>query len=487
VNSSGNLGTFEVSSGSSGSSGTSGSSGSSGTSGGGTSSYIITIKEVGSNIVMAGSGTLNINGLTLLAGATGPMNGAGLGVNSATFILGANGGYFDQYGGILTNPTNFGSGSGLGSDTSSGDIVGAVYNGAPPHLLIVPVGYTSGSYLSSSQTFNNKSFSSLGLTPGTYSYTWGTGSNAETMRVVVGGTASGGGTESGGTGSGATGSWFFYQSAEGTVTAGAPVNLGNAIFVINGGTYGTYNTFNPNKISGASNNLYFNVRGYNGTDYTTQFTNLRTYGGTISIAQGANAATYTLGPNVINFDNGTYSQPGTYSFIGLPTQGATMVASASTPFTYGTSIDLNIVPAGGGGGGNPFTYVLTGSEGGPATPANSNGRILMSKSVGGFGVNTLNPDLRIEGGLQAPNLILFYALDNNGSSAVSLMTSMDANGGTLTLSQGGNTAIFTLPASSVTYNSGASAGYFSLNAATQIQTAGSTFTTGSVTVTFTPN
>jgi hypothetical protein len=164
-----------------------------------------------------------------------------------------------------------------------------------------------------------------------------------------------------------------------------------------------------------------------------------------------------------------------------------MVASASTPFTYGTSIDLNIVPAGGGGGGNPFTYVLTGSEGGAASPADSNGRILMGKSIGGFNVNTLNPDLRIEDGLQAPNLILFYGIDNNGSSAVSLMTSMDANGGTLTLSQGGNTAIFTLPASSVTYNSGSTTAYFALNGATQTQTAGSTFTTGPVTVTFTSN
>jgi hypothetical protein len=55
-------------------------------------------------------------------------------------------------------------------------------------LLIVPVGYTSGSYLTSSQTFNSQTFTSLGLVAGTYSYTWGTGSNAEILSVVVGGT-----------------------------------------------------------------------------------------------------------------------------------------------------------------------------------------------------------------------------------------------------------------------------------------------------------
>jgi hypothetical protein len=335
VNSSGNLGTFEVSSGSSGSSGTSGSSGSSGTSGssgssgtsgGGTSSYIITIKEVGSNIVMAGSGTLNINGLTLLAGATGPMNGAGLGVNSATFILGANGGYFDQYGGILTNPTNFGSGSGLGSDTSSGDIVGAVYNGAPPHLLIVPVGYTSGSYLSSSQTFNNKSFSSLGLTPGTYSYTWGTGSNAETMRVVVGGTASGGG----GGATGSTGSGWLFYSGEGSLDANPPLNIGNAIFVINT----SVETFDPNKVNGKA--LYFNRYDSNGVDYATQFASLQTNGGTLSITQNGNTVTYTTtNPNMFVFN----SNPNGYLMVntGMLTQTAAVI----NPFVYGDPITLS--------------------------------------------------------------------------------------------------------------------------------------------------
>ena len=43
--------------------------------------------------------------------------------------------------------------------------------------LIVPRGYVSGDFLSNSATYSGKTFATLGVTPGTYVWTWGTGAN----------------------------------------------------------------------------------------------------------------------------------------------------------------------------------------------------------------------------------------------------------------------------------------------------------------------
>ena len=300
-------------------------------SGGGTSSpgptasYLITLTEVGSNVVMSGSGTLNIDDLTLVAGATGPMGGVGLGVNSATFVLGANGGYYDQYSGILTHPGNFGTGSGLAASSSAGDIVGVIYNMAPPHLLIVPAGYTSGSYLTGSQTFNSQTFNSLGLVAGTYSYTWGTGSNAEILSVVVGGTASGGG------GGGNLGEWYFF-SDEGNINAGPPIGNGNAIFTISGSP--VVETYNPNGTSGTTY-LAFSVTNAAGTSRLTEFSQLQTSGGTINVTQNGQTATYTsITPGPFFIDN----QGG--QFLVFP--AAIQTATTANTFVFGDPITLSI-------------------------------------------------------------------------------------------------------------------------------------------------
>ena len=162
------------------------------------SGFSVTIIESGGNVVMTASGSLNINDLTPDGSGLGPKAGGGIGPNSATFILGADGGYFDQYSGFTSTPPNFGSGSGISPSSSSGDVFGCIYQGGPPHKLIVPTGYTTGTSISGSQTFNSQTFSSMGLTPGTYTYTWGSGPNEDSINVVIGGTGATGST--GGTG-----------------------------------------------------------------------------------------------------------------------------------------------------------------------------------------------------------------------------------------------------------------------------------------------
>ena len=54
--------------------------------------------------------------------------------------------------------------------------------------LYVPDGYVSGSPLSDTATYDSQTFSSLGATPGTYEWTWGTGPN-QNFTLVIGAAA----------------------------------------------------------------------------------------------------------------------------------------------------------------------------------------------------------------------------------------------------------------------------------------------------------
>jgi hypothetical protein len=49
----------------------------------------------------------------------------------------------------------------------------------------VPHGYVSDSFLSDTSTYDNQTFSSLGATPGTYKWTWGTEPN-QNFTLVIG-------------------------------------------------------------------------------------------------------------------------------------------------------------------------------------------------------------------------------------------------------------------------------------------------------------
>ena len=52
-------------------------------------------------------------------------------------------------------------------------------------FLIVPRGYVSGTFLSNSATYSGKTLATLGVTPGTYVWTWGTGANQNfTLKIL---------------------------------------------------------------------------------------------------------------------------------------------------------------------------------------------------------------------------------------------------------------------------------------------------------------
>jgi hypothetical protein len=270
---------------------------------------------------MTSTGTVNLSGLTLVNSNFGPIGQGGLGINTATFISGPNGAYADTYSGFTSTPSNFGSGMGGGNSSGSGHAFGIIVDQNPPYILVLPTGYTSGANISSTQTFNNTSLSTLGLTNGTYTYTWSGGS----IDVVVGGPAP---TPTPTPSTGAVGAgWNFYETA-GNVITNPPLSDGQILMYTNAGGP-PISTYNPN--NGTAQYILIYKKDSAGTDYTTQFTNLQTNGGTINITQNGNTATYVGGSGAFNLDAG--------GFLVIPT--AIQTVTVASPFTYSDTITLS--------------------------------------------------------------------------------------------------------------------------------------------------
>ena len=141
--------------------------------------FMVTLLEQNGNVVATGSGTIDTADLafikmTILKPGIFPSQGEIItGVSAGTAI----------YIGEFTGPTSFGSGDNFfGPFPSSGDIVGI----AGTSSLAVPSNYTSGDPLMDTSTYNNQTFSSLGVTPGTYVWTWGTGAHADSFTLQIG-------------------------------------------------------------------------------------------------------------------------------------------------------------------------------------------------------------------------------------------------------------------------------------------------------------
>jgi hypothetical protein len=289
---------------------------------------LLTIYESGSNVVMSVSGTIDLSGLTLVqSGGLFGGPGGGLGTNTATFIMARSDSRFDVYSGFTTNPTSFGTGSGSAASSSTGGAFGVIFDSGPPYQLVVPSGYTSGTQITATQTFTGQTLTSLGLNVGTYTYTWGSGKSFD---VVIGGTPGPTPTPTATSAGGGIGAWYFY-SDEGNINAAPPIANGNAIFLINGSP--KVETFNPNKSNGV-NEIYFNLDDSNGTNYTTQFTELATNGGTISITQGANTVTYT------STTPGTFFVQTLEGFFIMQTGPATQTVTSASPFVFGDPISI---------------------------------------------------------------------------------------------------------------------------------------------------
>ncbi|MGA3066494.1 MAG: PEP-CTERM sorting domain-containing protein [Tepidisphaeraceae bacterium] len=137
------------------------------------------MEQDGSNVVATGSGTLDTAALTgepelnLIAYALPQKGIVVVGSASSTAVKPFS---------APIGPSNFGTGSEIEATSGSGDSVG---ESAFTDVLYLPVGYVSGDALSDSSTFANSTLASLGVTPGSYAWTWGSGSTADSFRLDI--------------------------------------------------------------------------------------------------------------------------------------------------------------------------------------------------------------------------------------------------------------------------------------------------------------
>jgi hypothetical protein len=145
---------------------------------------IVDAFETGPNVMFTGSGSLNLGAWTNILqtdefGRVFP--------NSGDIVVGPTPNIpVDRYqtGVNFSGPSSFGTGSDGFADSGSDDIFGIIF-GADD--LIVPRDYVSGDPLSGSSTYLSETFASLGMTPGTYTWSWGSGSTADSFTLKVGG------------------------------------------------------------------------------------------------------------------------------------------------------------------------------------------------------------------------------------------------------------------------------------------------------------
>lgn len=136
--------------------------------------FVVNVNQVGPDVVMIGSGTLNTAALSHLdiGGVTGRVH-----ASTGELIMGPTSSSFVNVLTGISGPTSFGTGGFITATSGSGNAEG-VSGG------VLLVSSTSG-LLSNTDTYSGQSLSSLGLTVGTYVWTWGSGGDADSFTINV--------------------------------------------------------------------------------------------------------------------------------------------------------------------------------------------------------------------------------------------------------------------------------------------------------------
>lgn len=150
---------------------------------------LFAFEERGPDVVVIAGGSLNFAGLQSNLGSNVP----GIAPSSALVVTGPTLiGKADIYPVFAAGPASFGAGTGALASFSSGDgagFDGPNFNGPGLTFIGVTAGYRSDAPIASSSTYLNSTFATLGLTPGTYVYTYSGirgGTPLDTITVQIG-------------------------------------------------------------------------------------------------------------------------------------------------------------------------------------------------------------------------------------------------------------------------------------------------------------
>ena len=143
--------------------------------------------ETGGNVVFTGSGSLNTGAWTLIVreppllpnedfSRMNPSNPFALvgptpSVDADFYVSPQN----------FVGPSDFGAGGESFASSGAGDLFGFRQTTG----IAVPLNYVSGDPLSGSATYSGQSFASLGMDMGSYMWTWGSNSTADSLTLNV--------------------------------------------------------------------------------------------------------------------------------------------------------------------------------------------------------------------------------------------------------------------------------------------------------------
>ena len=92
----------------------------------------------------------------------------------------------DAFSNAFTSPISFGTGFTTPASSATGDFFRISPSPVPfGGVLVVPVNYISGTNINGTITFDNSTFASLGVTPGTYTYNL-TNSSGDSIVLDIG-------------------------------------------------------------------------------------------------------------------------------------------------------------------------------------------------------------------------------------------------------------------------------------------------------------